>query len=173
MCDIFHPQILSVCWSCSLLLFQYMSFMDDSIIKDVCFILLHLNMYAIRTKFFSSFRYFFIFFLQYCRHLKKVDDATQFMCTVSTDNTFLSRPTNAPSKKDIISHTLKSEVMETAKMNRDVGNCHIFIQPVKYRNFQVFNIISSVLRFHFVFASKSAQGFSQDLLITKHTDTFL
>ncbi|CAG2220300.1 unnamed protein product [Mytilus edulis] len=52
----------------------------------------------------------------YNNELKTEDEATQCMCT---DSTFKNRPANQPTVRSIVEHTIKSEVMETAKLNLD------------------------------------------------------
>ncbi|VDI28049.1 Hypothetical predicted protein [Mytilus galloprovincialis] len=76
---------------------------------------------------------------RYNIELKTEDEATQFMCTVSIEN----GPVNQPTARSIVEHTIKSEVMETAKLNLDCENeskVHLFAKvnwlaplPDRYR----------------------------------------
>ena len=48
------------------------------------------------------------------------------MCTVSTDSTYKNKTVNQPTVRSIVEHTIKSEVMETAKLNLDCGNLCLY-----------------------------------------------
>ncbi|VDI31435.1 Hypothetical predicted protein [Mytilus galloprovincialis] len=47
------------------------------------------------------------------------DEPIQLM---STDSTYKNKPVNQPTVRSIVEHTIKSEVMETAKLNLDCGH---------------------------------------------------
>ena len=54
--------------------------------------------------------------LQICSQVEDVGMAIQFLASVSTDEAFRNRPKSRPTKEDLVSFTLRQEIVQTSKL---------------------------------------------------------